>query len=175
MRFGPFSEQDVARISPLLESANVSFTIERSAEVLAEWRRSRENHEPHMYPAFKGLVAGAFVDVDEASLSLLPSSVADFGLIAPAERPIELDAFDDFVCPKCDFSGPASSLCPRHLTPLVTFSQRTTAQKVVAETHRKVVTCLLVGALLLVLFARGCGGNGWSGKLFTSLKAHSAL
>jgi hypothetical protein len=159
MRFGPFSEQDIARIGPLLEEAGVAFSIDRSAETLEQWRSAREERGPTMYPSFKGLVAGAFLDIEESSLGQLPATVADFGLIAPVDRPIELDAFDDFVCPHCDFSGHASSLCPRHLTPLVTFSQKTRALQIAQDTHRKVVTCLLVLVLLIVLLVRG-----WSGK-----------
>ena len=165
MRFGPFSEQHLSKILPLLEAASIHFEVDHSAEALAEWRRAREERGPVLYPSFKGLVEGSFLEIADDDLSRLPAGVSDYGIFEPIDRPVELDAFDDFVCPKCDFSGHASQLCPRHLTPLVSFSQKVRANEIASSTRRRVMNCLLVAALLIVVFVRYCdrpaAGHRW--------------
>lgn len=156
MKFGPFSETHLKTICAVLDRESIRYEVDRSRETVEAWQNARKEYGPVHYPTFKGMVEGTFVEIDDADVARLGDELMNFGILAPVDRPIELDAFDDFVCPKCDFSGNAMELCPRHLTPLVTFSQKVVAKKIGRTTRDKVIAGIAILFGLLFLGAEFC-------------------
>ncbi len=165
MIFGPFSEQHLKSITEILDKEGIPYSIDVSTTALEEWRNARKEHHPMTYPTFKGLVEGSFLEIADRDLPRIANKLENYGIFEPQERPTELDAFDDFICPQCDFAGHATQLCPRHLTPLVSFSEKVAAQRIVTDTRKKVINWSLLIVLLFVVFSSYCSHTKRGGQV----------
>ena len=154
MKFGPFSEQHFEKIRNVLETEDIPFFVDSSVEAIQAWRKSRATQRPIVHPTFGGMLECLFVEIPDEELPRLGNKLEQFGILEPVDRPTELDAFDDFICPQCDFSGHATQLCPKHRVPLVSFSEKVAIRNAKSPIHQKLVAWILAILAIAALFAR---------------------
>ena len=160
MKFGPFSEQHFETIRNVLETEEIPFFVDSSKEAIDQWRKNRATQRPIVNPTFGGMIECLFVEIPDEELHRLGHKLEQFGILEPVDRPTELDAFEDFTCPHCDFSGHGSQLCPRHHVPLVSFSEKVASQTVHSSKRRNVINWILAILAVAALFARIHGHHG---------------
>ena len=149
MKFGPFSESDSSQIEGILTAKQIPFTRSHSEEHVEAWREQDRARIPSHYPSFQGLVENVMFEISELELQRLGGDLERFGIVVSDDGESELDAPEEYLCVRCDFTSSSPRLCPRHRIPLVTFSEK--AKWSVDRSERKgnlisrILLLLLVG------------------------------
>lgn len=129
MIFGPFPIFFVNGLRDKLKVHGGACRIYSSKEAIASYEEKRLSQSISLYPSSEPLEDLLYIEIETEHLLIVKSDLEKMGVAVGEVENIRRRSFDpqletsEYLCPKCDFRSSSHAPCPKHMLPVVEFSE----------------------------------------------------
>lgn len=122
IKLGPFSEMHFSALTNKLSDAEVPYERVDEPELLQGYLSAQKKREVITSPTFSGqLPEFIFLIIEKEHVLRIKKDLHDLGISVTESQQLQ-HAPEEYFCPQCDYSAHFKSSCPRHASPLLSYT-----------------------------------------------------